>query len=397
MFEQLEPAPQDPILGLTEVFRADPNPEKINLGVGVYQDATGKTPVLGSVTKAAQRVLDRQESMSYLPIPGLPEYALPVQRLMFGPEHEVVQSGRARTAQTPGGTAALRVTGDFLRQNFPGATLWLTDPTWPNHPSIFSSAGVSMAKVPYFDPEGNCLDFAGLVEALNEIPAGDAVLLHACCHNPSGVDPTPEQWQQIAEIVYGKQVLPVLDFAYQGFGDGLAEDAQALDIFSRFGKEFVVCSSFSKNFGMYCERVGAVTFVAADSQQAEVVASQVKRCIRANYSNPPAFGARVVTTVLNDEELRGEWQEELAAMRDRINGMRRLLVEKLAEKGVPGDFSFIQWQRGMFSFSGLTPDQVQRLRERHAIYIVNSGRINVAGITGENIDRLAEAIRDVVA
>ncbi|MGI9458056.1 MAG: aromatic amino acid transaminase, partial [Aeoliella sp.] len=356
----------------------------------------GETPPLGTVAQAARRLAKAGGSLSYLPIPGLPEYTAAVQKLMFGTGHEVVTTGRARTAQSPGGTGALRVTADFLAQNFPHAAIWLTDPTWANHPGVFKAAGVQGEKFPYFDKQSGGLAFVEMLEALGKIPAGDAVLLHGCCHNPTGADPTINQWEQIAEVVYDRGLLPILDFAYQGFADGIEEDAAGLREMARLGKEMIVCNSFSKNFGVYCERVGAVTFVAADADQAAVVESQVKRSIRANYSNPPAHGARLVAMILEDKELRSEWEGEVAAMRDRINGMRALLVEKLAEKGVPGDYSFIQRQRGMFSFSGLTKKQVHALRDQYAIYIVDSGRINVAGINEMNVDRLTEAIAEVV-
>lgn len=395
MFESVQPAPADPILGLTEAFRADPNPNKINLGVGVYKDASGQTPALACITEAGERLAREGAGSSYLPIPGLAEYTASVQRLAFGDSHEVVASGRAFTAQTPGGTGALRVVGDFLAQNLPGATLWVTDPTWANHANIFKAAGVPLAKFSYFDRETNSLAFGDMLDALGKIPAGDAVLLHGCCHNPTGVDPTPDQWQQIASKVYAQKLLPILDFAYQGFGDGIEQDAAGLRAMAQEGEEMVLCSSFSKNFGLYCERVGAATFVAADAERASVVGSQVKRVIRANYSNPPAHGARLVATVLADAGLRERWLAELSSMRDRINGMRGLLVDKLKEKGAAGDFEFIRQQRGMFSFSGLTKDQVHALRDRHAIYIVDSGRINVAGITQANVDRLTEAIAEV--
>lgn len=396
MFESIQPAPADPILGLTEAFRADSNPAKINLGVGVYQDAAGKTPALECITRANEQLTRTGASPSYLPIPGLAEYTAAVQQLAFGADHEVVVSGRAVTAQTPGGTGALRVVGDFLAQNLPGTTLWMTDPTWANHPNIFAASGVPLAKYAYFDRAHNQLALADMLAAIGNIPAGDAILLHGCCHNPTGVDPTPDEWEQIADKVYAQKLLPILDFAYQGFGDGIDEDAVGLRTMARRGEELVVCSSFSKNFSLYCERVGAATFVCADAQRAGVVGSQVKRAIRANYSNPPAHGARLVAAVLADDKLRTLWQSEVAAMRNRINGMRTLLVDKLKEKGVPGDYSFIAKQRGMFSFSGLTKDQVLALRERFAIYIVDSGRINVAGITESNIDRLTEAIAEVV-
>ncbi len=396
MFESIQPASVDAILGLTEAFKADTNPEKINLGVGIYQNAEGKTPVQGSVAEATKRVVAAETTKSYLPIPGAPEYSSAVQKLQFGPDHEIVSSGRAFTAHTPGGTGALRVTGDFLKQNMPSASLWLTDPTWANHPAIFSSAGVSTKTLPYFDPATNGLAFDKFLAGLNEVPAGDAVLLHGCCHNPSGIDPTVEQWKEIAAVVRSRGILPILDFAYQGFGTGIEEDAAGLREFCTDGDELIVCGSFSKNFGLYRERVGAVSFVAADADRSKTVASQVKRTIRTIYSNPPAHGAALVTTILGDAELTAQWKAEVADMRDRINGMRKLLVAKLAEHGTPGDYSFIEKQKGMFSFSGLTKDQVGRLKDEHSIYIVGSGRINVAGISETNVDKLCSAIASLV-
>ncbi|MCI0332078.1 MAG: aspartate/tyrosine/aromatic aminotransferase [Planctomycetes bacterium] len=396
MFDHIEPAPRDPILGLSESFREDPNPKKINLSVGVYQDATGKTPILESVRQAGKLVLERQKSMSYLPIPGSPAYASAVQRLMFGDGHEAVTSNRAATSHTPGGTGALRVAGDLIHQQFPKATVWFTQPTWPNHPQIFAAAGVPTKSFPYFDAKTNRLAFGEALAAIEKMPAGDVILLHGCCHNPTGIDPTPDEWKKLADAVYGRGLLPLLDFAYQGFADGILEDASGLLAFARPGAELMVCSSFSKNFGLYCERVGALTIVAKDQKAADTVQSQVKAVIRANYSNPPAHGAELVTTVLSDAELRKQWEKEVAQMRDRINGMRELLVKTLQAKGVPGDYSFITRQRGMFSFSGLTPPQVEALRKKYAIYIVGSGRINVAGITEQNVGPLCEAIAEVV-
>lgn len=396
MFEKVEPAPRDPILGLTESFKEDPNPKKINLSVGVYQDGTGKTPILDCVRKAGQLVMERQKSMSYLPIPGSPAYASAVQRLMFGEGHEASSSGRSATSHTPGGTGALRVAADLIHQQFPKATVWLTQPTWPNHPQIFAAAGVPTRSFPYFDAKTNSLAFEDAIAAIEKIPAGDVILLHGCCHNPTGIDPTPEQWKKLAEAVFGRGILPLLDFAYQGFADGIREDASGLLAFTRPGAELMVCSSFSKNFGLYCERVGALTIIARDKAAAETVQSQVKAAIRANYSNPPAHGAELVTTVLGDTELRQQWEREVAQMRERINGMRELLVKTLKAKGAPGDYSFITRQRGMFSFSGLTPPQVAALKQKYAIYIVGSGRINVAGITDQNVGPLCEAIADVV-
>lgn len=396
MLETVQAAPPDAILGLTAAFKEDSRPEKINLSVGVYQDENGKTPTLDCVTTAEQRLATSASLKSYLPIPGAPEYGESVRELAFGPDHEVVQSGRAATAHTPGGTGALRVAGDFLKANFPDLTLWLSNPTWPNHPNIFAAAGLPLKSYPYFDKAANGLDFEAMLAAINEIPAGDAILLHGCCHNPTGIDPTAEQWTKIADAVYGRGLLPILDFAYQGFADGIQEDAVGLRAFARPGSDLLVCSSFSKNFGLYRERVGALSIICPAADQVKAVQSQLNKVIRCNYSNPPAHGAAIVNTVLRDAELRAQWEGEVATMRDRINGMREQLVASLAEKQVPGDYSFITSQRGMFSFSGLTKDQVETLRDEHAIYIVGSGRINVAGLTPANVDHVAEAISQVV-
>lgn len=395
MFELIQPAPPDPILGLTEAFRADPSPQKINLSVGVYRDASGKTPVLESVRRAGERVVASQQSKAYLPIDGSPAYRAAVQRLVFGEGHEAIAAGRAATSHTPGGTGALRVAADLIHKQLPQATVWLTQPTWPNHPQVFAAAGVPTKSFAYFDAAANALAFDETLAAIRQMPAGDVILLHGGCHNPTGIDPTAEQWNQLADAIYDRGLLPLLDFAYQGFADGIDEDAAGVRAMCRPGAELIVCNSFSKNFSLYCDRVGALTIVAADKQAADAVQSQVKICIRANYSNPPAQGAELVTTILGDKDLSALWAEEVAEMRDRINGMRRLLVETLQAKGVPGDFSFITRQRGMFSFSGLTPEQVDALREKHAIYIVRSGRINVAGITKDNVQRLCEAIAEV--
>lgn len=396
MFEVISPAPPDAILGLTDAFKKDPNPRKVNLGVGVYKTADGQTPVLASVKEAERRLLQEEASKSYLPIDGSEAYAALAQQLLFGAEHEIVRSGRAVTVQTPGGTGALRVAGDFVRRMFPQATVWLSAPTWPNHPNVFGSAGLAVASYPYFDPATNGVDFGGMRAALADIPGGDVLLLHGCCHNPTGADLSPEQWQTVARLCAERGVLPLLDFAYQGFGDGLDADAVGVRAVAEHCQEFLVASSFSKNFGLYNERVGALTLVAADANAAEAARSHLKLCIRTNYSNPPAHGGQIVATILADEALRRQWQEELAVMRNRINDMRHLFVETLDEQGVDRDFSFIARQRGMFSYSGLTPAQVQALRERHSVYIVGSGRINVAGMTPDNMDYLCAAIGDVL-
>lgn len=396
MFEQIVAAPPDAILGLTEAFKKDPNPKKINLGVGVYKDAGGKTPVLNSVKKAEAKILAGEDTKSYLPIDGGAAYAAATQQLLFGEDHDVLANGCAVTAQTPGGTGALRVAADFIAATMPGATVWLSDPTWPNHPSVFAAAGLKTATYPYFDKASNGVAFDAMLAAINTMPAGDVLLLHGCCHNPTGVDLTPDQWVQVRDAIAARGLLPLLDFAYQGFADGLREDAVGLLTLAQPGTELLVASSFSKNFGLYNERIGALTLVAGNADAAEAALSHIKRVVRANYSNPPAHGGAIVATILNDPELRAEWEAEVADMRDRINTMRHLFVETLNEKGVDRDFSFIARQRGMFSFSGLNPDQVKALRERHAVYIVGSGRISVAGMTEGNMDYLCTAIADVL-
>lgn len=396
MFETLDTAPPDPILGLNEAFQNDPNPNKINLGVGVYKDANGKTPILDCVKQAEQRLLDAESGKGYLGIDGLPEFAAHVRELLFGADHENIRQQRAVTLQTPGGTGALRVAADFLKRKFPQATVWCSKPTWVNHPSVFESAGLATGSYRYLDAAGTGLEFDGLLGALNEIPAGDVVCLHACCHNPTGIDPSSEQWSRIAEVVQQRGLLPLVDFAYQGFGDGLEEDAAGLRILTQKCGEMLVCSSFSKNFGLYAERVGALTIVADSRDAAQAALSHAKVCVRTNYSNPPKHGGLVVATILGDGKLRELWMTELAAMRDRINGMRTLFVATMRDKAPQRDFSFLTTQRGMFSFSGLTALQVDQLRGDHSIYIVSSGRINVAGITDTNIEPLCSAIADVL-
>lgn len=396
LFETLPMAPADPILGLTEAFNKDPNPNKINLSVGVYKDAEGKTPVFRAVKRAEERILQRETSKDYMPIQGSPDYARVVQALVLGADHPAVSEKRVATVHTPGGTGALRVAGDFIRQMLPGRTVWLSNPTWPNHPNVFKAAGLPIDTYPYFDAAANALDFDAMIARLKTIPEGDVVLLHGCCHNPTGIDPTPEQWQIIGDILEARKLLPLIDFAYQGLGDGLEEDAAGVRALCRPGQEMFICSSFSKNFGLYNERVGALTVVAGNEQGAQIALSQLKACIRANYSNPPAHGAAIITTILNDSDLRAEWESEVTAMRDRINGMRALFVDTLKAKGVQRDFSFLKQQRGMFSFSGLTKEQVETLRQKYAIYILASGRINVAGMTQSNMQPLCDAIADVL-
>ncbi|AHY06677.1 amino acid aminotransferase [Serratia plymuthica] len=392
MFEKITTAPADPILGLTDIFRADARPNKINLGIGVYKDETGKTPVLTSVKKAEQYLLENETTKNYLGIEGIPAFATCTQELLFGKQSPIIADKRARTAQTPGGTGGLRVAADFIANQTSAKRIWISNPSWPNHKNVFSAVGLEVLEYAYYDAANHSLDFDGLLNSLKQAQAGDVVLFHGCCHNPTGIDPTAEQWAQLAELSVANGWLPLFDFAYQGFAKGLEEDAQGLRIFAAKHQELIVASSYSKNFGLYNERVGACTIVAADAETADRAFSQVKAAIRANYSNPPSHGAAVVATILGDDALRALWEQELTDMRQRIHRMRQLFVNTLQEKGAEQDFSFIINQNGMFSFSGLSKEQVLRLREEFGVYAVNSGRVNVAGMTPDNMAPLCEAI-----
>lgn len=396
MFESLEKAPPDAIFGLKEAYKKDTNPNKINLTVGVYKDGDGITPIFHTVKLAEGRLLEEEDSKSYLNIDGSAAYSAAVQGLVFGADHEVITSERAVTAQTPGGTGALRVGAEFLKRIKPDTRIWMSDPTWPNHPNVFGAAGLAVETYPYFDSATNGIAFDEMIAALKEIPSGDVVLLHGSCHNPTGADPTPEQWAQIAQVVAERGLIPFVDFAYQGLGDGLREDAAGILTLCRPGSEMLISSSFSKNFGLYNERVGALTVVTPSAEAAQSAISHVKKCIRANYSNPPSHGASIVIAVLNDPDLRAQWESEIQVMCDRINKMRKLFVQTLAAKGVTRDFSFIQRQRGMFSYTGLTKEQTQELREKHSVYILDSGRMNVAGMNEDNIDTICEAVANVL-
>lgn len=395
MFENVALAPPDPILGITEAFKKDTRPGKINLSVGVYEDEAGKTPVLASVKAAEKHLLETEGSKGYKPIDGDPAYGRLVRETLFGKDHEYVGGERAATLHTPGGTGALRLSADFLSQKLGVKKIWVSNPTWANHQSIFGAAGISSSDYAYYDPETKGLAFSKLLADLSKVSAGEAVLLHACCHNPSGADPSADEWKEISALLKAKGALPVLDFAYQGFGDGLFEDAVGLRALSADFDELLICSSYSKNFGLYNERVGALTVTAKNKEQRDSVLSQLKICVRTNFSNPPAHGGAIVSTILGDATLRAQWEKELAEMRARIASMRVGFVEGLRAAGVPGDFSFITQQKGMFSFSGLTKAQVDRLRDEHAIYVVGSGRINVAGMTPRNLPILCQAIASV--
>ena len=396
MFETVTAAPPDPILGLSEAFRDDSRPQKINLAVGVYQDEAGKTPVLKSVHEAERRLLERSPGKSYLPIDGLKSYDDAVRTLIFGAEQAGAAQDRIGVAQTPGGTGGLRVAGDLIAAIHPRATIHLSQPTWPNHPQIFQAAGLATAVFPYFDLKTGTLDFAACEAALSKLPPGDVVVLHASCHNPTGADLTEPQWRRVADIVAERQVLPLLDFAYQGFGDGIDDDAVGIRVLAERGLEMIVCSSFSKNFSLYGERVGAVSVVCGDSAACKATVSQLKRVIRSNYSNPPRHGAEIVAEILADADLTAIWHDELAVMRQRINTMRARFADVVGA-AVPGrDFSSVRDQRGMFFLSGLSPLQVDELRSNHAVYVVGNGRMNVAGLNEQNLPIVARAIAAVV-
>ncbi|WP_162063075.1 amino acid aminotransferase [Vibrio taketomensis] len=396
MFERVVAAPADPILGLTEEFKKDPRAEKINLGVGIYKNEQGETPVLATVKKAEAALVETEKTKSYLTIEGTAEYALAVQQLLFGADSPIIAEKRAKTAQAPGGTGALRVAGEFIKRQLGDVKIWISNPTWANHIGVFTAAGLETAQYSYYDAEAKDKDFAAMLADLEQASAGDVVLLHGCCHNPTGIDPTSDEWETLAKLVAEKKLLPLFDFAYQGFGAGVEEDAAGLRAFAKYNKEILVASSFSKNFGLYNERVGAFTLIAESEDVATTAFSQVKAIIRSIYSNPPAHGSAVVTYILSDAGLRAEWEAEVKEMRDRIQEMRELFVATLKEQGVAADFSFIERQNGMFSFSGLNKDQVARLKEEFGLYIVGSGRISVAGMTKANMLPLCKAIAAVL-
>lgn len=396
MWRKIEAAPADSILGLTEAFKNDTNPEKVNLGVGVYKDEDGQTPVLQCVKAAEKLLLEKEGTKSYLPIPGDPVYAREVQNLLFGTESEVIKSERAVTAHAPGGTGALRVGGDLLKKFHPDAKLWVSKPTWANHIGVFKTAGFQLSEYDYYDSDTKSVAFESLLASLKRIPAGDVVLFHACCHNPSGVDLNAEQWGQVAAIGKERGWIPFLDFAYQGFGESVEDDRSAVLAFIATGVDLFIASSFSKNFGLYNERTGALTIVSPTAADAAVAMSHLKATIRVIYSNPPAHGGLVVATILTDAVLHKQWLEELAGMRDRIRAMRVALVEGLAARGVELDFSYITTQRGMFSFSGLSDGIVNWLRDNKSIYVVGGGRINLAGLTVSNIDYVCDSIAEAL-
>lgn len=397
MWKNIEAAPADSILGLTEAFKADQNPKKVNLGVGVYKDDAGNTPVLQCVKEAEKLLVEREKTKSYLPISGDPAYAASVQELLFGAGSQVITSKRAATIHAPGGTGALRVGADLLKRFNPDAKVWISKPTWANHKGIFGAAGFSFDEYPYYNAETMGLEFEKMCEVLETVPAKDVVLLHACCHNPSGVDINNAQWEKIVAIAKEKGWTPFLDFAYQGFGASVDEDRFVVEKFADAGLDFVVASSFSKNFGLYNERTGALTVVSPTAEEAAVALSHMKTTVRVNYSNPPAHGGLVAMTILTDDALKALWLKELQGMRDRIVAMRSALVDGLSARGIETDFSYIKEQRGMFSFSGLNDQIVQWLRDQKGIYVVGGGRINLAGLTTSNIDYVCDSIAEALA
>jgi len=396
LFSAVELAPRDPILGLNEAFNADPRTDKVNLGVGVYCNEEGRIPLLRAVIEAETQRAAQHASRGYLPIDGIATYDQAVQKLIFGAESPLLAAGRVVTVQAVGGTGALKIGADFLKRLSPNAVVAISDPSWENHRALFETAGFPVQNYRYYDAPSNDVNRAGMLEDLNNLPSGSIVVLHACCHNPTGVDLGLDDWKNVLEVVKAKGHVPFLDMAYQGFGDGIAEDAFAVRLFAESGLDFFVSSSFSKSFSLYGERVGALSIVTGNKDESTRVLSQVKRVIRTTYSNPPTHGATIVATVLNSDELRQMWEAELGEMRQRIQGMRQQMVSLLAEYGAKRDFSFVGRQAGMFSYSGLTVEQVARLKNEFGIYALDTGRIAVAALNQSNIHVVTKAIVEVL-
>ncbi len=396
LFTAVEMAPRDPILGLNEQFAADTNPNKVNLGVGVYYDDNGKLPLLECVKKAEADMMKSPSARGYLPIDGIAAYDAAVKSLVFGADSEPVQSGRVATVQGLGGTGGLKIGADFLKKLSPSAKVLISDPSWENHRALFTQAGFTVETHPYYDAEKRGVNFEGMLAALNAAPAGTIVVLHACCHNPTGYDITPAQWDQVVAAVKAKNLTPFLDMAYQGFGNGIQEDGAVIGKFVAAGLSFFVSTSVSKSFSLYGERVGALSVLCADKDEAARVLSQLKIMIRTNYSNPPTHGGAVVAAVLGNAELRALWEKELGEMRVRIKAMRQKLVDGLKAAGVKQDMGFITSQIGMFSYSGLSKDQMVRLRSEFGVYGTDTGRMCVAALNSKNIDYVCQAIAKVI-
>lgn len=396
MFERLKPMAGDPILGLMAAFRADSREQKIDLGVGVYQDDRGRTPVMSAIKKAETLLMDLEKTKSYQGIAGDPTYNQHMMELLLGADHSIHNSGRLVTLQAPGGSGSLRVGAEVIRRARPEAKLWVGVPTWPNHIPLLGSAGFKIEEYPYYNHDTHSINSDSMMEALNRVPAGDIVLLHGCCHNPTGADLTREQWDQIADLAVEKGFIPFIDIAYQGLGEGLDVDAYGVRMMAEKVPELLIASSCSKNFGLYRERTGSISLIAETAEQAKIVNGLAMSIARQIYSMPPAHGALLVSLVLSDDQLRAEWQTELEAVRQRIQSMRNLLADSINNNAAGLDFSHIKQQRGMFSFLGISGDQLQRLRDEYAVYIVNSTRINLAGINSTNIDYLSESILNVL-
>lgn len=396
IFAAVEMAPRDPILGLNEAFAADSRTTKVNLGVGVYYNDDGKIPLLAAVKAAEKARLEAAPARGYQPIEGLAAYNSAVQNLLFSSDSALIRQGRTLTVEALGGTGALKVGADYLRRLLPEARVYISDPSWENHRALFESAGFAVDNYPYYDAATRGVDFAGMKAFLSSLPAGSIIVLHACCHNPTGADLSDAQWDEVVAVCAQRGLVPFLDMAYQGFADGIDADAAAVRKLAASGLQFFVSSSFSKSFSLYGERVGALTIVTASKDESARVMSQVKRVVRTNYSNPPTHGGAVVAAVLNSPELRRQWEDELAGMRDRIRAMRTGLVEKLAARKVAQDFSFVIKQRGMFSYTGLSAAQVERLKAEFGIYAVSTGRICLAALNNKNIDYVADAIAAVL-
>ncbi len=396
LFSAVELAPRDPILGLNEAFNADTRTTKVNLGVGVYCNEEGRIPLLRAVIEAETTRAAQHASRGYLPIDGIVAYDQAVQTLLFGADSPLLAAGRVITTQAVGGTGALKIGADFLKQISPDAVVAISDPSWENHRALFETAGFPVQNYRYYDAASHDVNRAGMLEDLNALPSGSIIVLHACCHNPTGVDLSPADWQNVLELIKAKGHIPFLDMAYQGFGDGITEDAAAVRLFAESGLNFFVSSSFSKSFSLYGERVGALSIITDSKEESARVLSQVKRVIRTNYSNPPTHGASIVAAVLNSPELRAMWEAELAEMRLRIRGMRNEMVERLAKLAPEHDFSFVGRQRGMFSYSGLSAEQVARLKNEFGIYALDTGRICVATLNQSNIDVVTKAIVQVL-
>jgi aspartate aminotransferase len=396
MFESLKPVGMDPILGLMAAFRADDRANKIDLGVGVYQDDRGRTPVMASVKEAEAQLMTLETTKSYQGIAGDPDYNQRILQLLLGAEHSILKSGRIKTIQAPGGSGALRVGAEVIVRARPDAKLWVGVPTWPNHIPLLGSAGVTIKEYPYYNLSNHQIDIESMMATLAQVPAGDMVLLHGCCHNPTGADLTHQQWDQIADLALERGFIPFIDTAYQGLGDGLDEDAYGVRMMADRLPELVIASSCSKNFGLYRERTGSITFITETSEQADIVAAQAMSVARQTYSMPPAHGALLVSLILGDQQLRGNWEAELTEVRTRIQSMRSLLADNIQHNAAGIDFSHIKQQKGMFSFLGLNTEQLDLLREDHGIYIVSSSRVNLAGINSGNIAYLSDSIVSVL-